>query len=342
MKHKLLLLLAAAALLCSCHSQRQALALGADISWETELESRGHTFATASGTEMECTQLMQTLGLNAVRLRVWVNPANGYCNAQDLLAKALRAKRLGMDIMVDFHYSDMWADPGKQYTPAAWADHNAQQLADDVAQHTKEVLTLLKDNGIVPKWVQIGNETTHGLLWPLGRAEEQPDNYAAFIQSGCRAAKEVFPQVLTIVHLDNGFDQALYDWNLGILKQRGVDYDLIGMSLYPVTAPEWHPDKAATPELAISRCFSNIAHLWETLGKQTIITEVGVRVSQPEQGKKYLGEVVKNARRAKHCLGVFYWEPEAPNDYNGGYDMGAFESHGKQLRPTIIMDAFKR
>ena len=138
--------------------------LGADISWCTEMEARGQKIYNYLGEEREATALMKEMGMNAVRLRVWVDPAEhgNYCNAADVLVKALRAKELGMDVMIDFHYSDWWADPAKQNIPKAWEKHKYKQLCADVAEHTKSVLTLLKDNGVQPKWVQVGNETSNG------------------------------------------------------------------------------------------------------------------------------------------------------------------------------------
>ena len=98
-------------------------AKGADISWVTQMEADGQKFYNASGKEMECTALMKELGFNAVRLRVWVDPDGGWCGKDDVLEKARRAQALGMRIMIDFHYSDSWADPSKQVTPSAWASY---------------------------------------------------------------------------------------------------------------------------------------------------------------------------------------------------------------------------
>ena len=150
--------------------------LGADISWTTEMESKGQKLYNYQGEEREATALMKEMGLNAIRLRVWVDPQEhgGWCNKEDVLTKAQRAKDLGMDIMIDFHYSDWWADPAHQNIPAAWAKHKYKQLLVDVAMHTKEVLTLLKDNGITVKWVQVGNETSNGFMWPVGQLDTNP------------------------------------------------------------------------------------------------------------------------------------------------------------------------
>ena len=113
---------------------------GADISWVTEMEAKGYSFANARGEARECTALMKELGLQAIRLRVWVNPQDGFCGTEDVVKKALRAQKLGMDVLIDFHYSDSWADPSKQYIPAAWKNHTYAQILADVKQHTTGVL----------------------------------------------------------------------------------------------------------------------------------------------------------------------------------------------------------
>ena len=317
---------------------------GADISWVTELESRGTKFCDFEGNEMECTALMKELGLDAIRLRVWVNPERGFNGKEDVIEKARRAKRLGMDIMIDFHYSDTWADPGKQYIPASWKEHSYKEMLKDVYKHTKDVLESLKKERIEPRWVQVGNETTNGLLWPVGAVDKHPDQYAGLIKSGCKAVKKVFPKCKTIVHLDNGFDQGLYDYNLGILEKYGVNYDIIGMSLYPLAAVEYHSDKVRSAKAAIDKCIMNMDYQNRKLGKECIITEVGVKVTRPDEGYellKYLMDKITTDCETP-CRGVFYWEPEAAVGYNGGYDMGAFEKDEEgRNRPTKIIAALR-
>ena len=127
---------------------------------------------------MEGMSLLKSLGINAVRLRVWVNPSDGWCNMQDLLVKAKRAKGLNLRIMIDFHYSDSWADPGKQNKPAAWLTLSLKELESAVSKHTTDVLNELKSNGITPEWVQVGNETGNGMLWEDGKASVNMKNYA--------------------------------------------------------------------------------------------------------------------------------------------------------------------
>ncbi|MBR5686030.1 MAG: glycosyl hydrolase 53 family protein, partial [Muribaculaceae bacterium] len=131
--------------------------LGADISGTTQMEAWGVQLYNAQGEPRENTELMRELGLNAVRLRVWVNPKGGFCGPVDVLAMALRAQRLGMAVMIDFHYSDWWADPGKQNIPEAWKQLTYEQMCEALANHTRHTLQLLRTAGIDVRWVQVGN-----------------------------------------------------------------------------------------------------------------------------------------------------------------------------------------
>lgn len=331
--------------------------LGADISWATEMESRGEKLYGFEGDEAkECSALMKELGLNALRFRVWVDPIGGFCDKRDLLEKCRRAKAQGMAIMVDFHYSDYWADPQHQPVPKSWQGHSFEQMKEDLRAHTVEVLQLLKDNGIEPEWVQIGNETTHGLLWDyqrgrgimgstergyadtVGHIDFAPDQYAGFIQTGHEAAKSVFPHTKTIVHLDDGWNFDVYEKNLGVLEKYGVEYDMVGMSLYPYWAREKGRNDA---DGVISDCIANIKKVHSRFGKETIIVETGFEVDENnptvlEDGRKQLARIISEARNntGGHCHGVFYWEPECrPSRYR----LGAFGSDG---RPTAIMRGF--
>lgn len=321
---------------------RTAFARGADISWVTQLESEGNTFATADGVTMECTALMKTLGMNAIRLRVWVDPEGGWCSEGDVLVKARRAQALGMRLMIDFHYSDTWADPGKQVIPAAWLDLDAEGLKQAVADHTKEVLSLLKANGVEVEWVQVGNETTNGMLRHLslnadGTAGEEstvggglrsnPANYAAFTTAGYDAVKEIYPDAKVIVHVDRGHDVSYARNVFNKLEANGGKYDIIGLSLYP--GSDW--------ESSTESCVGNITTLYNEFGHDVMICEVGMPWDDAAKAREMLTYLITNSRATGHCLGVFYWEPEAPAGYNGGYTLGAFDNG----RPTEALDAFK-
>ena len=207
--------------LCSFHAYGQTdttFYKGADISWTTQLEAEGHRFYNQKGEERECTALMKELGLNAIRLRVWVDPEDGWSSKEDMLTLAKRAQANDMELMVDFHYSDVWADPAHQTIPRAWQNLSFEDLKKAVATHTRDVLLLLKNSGIKPRWVQVGNETSDGFLWEVGRASTNMPQYAALTTAGYDAVKDIFPETIVIVHLDNGFNNELYNYIFDGLK----------------------------------------------------------------------------------------------------------------------------
>lgn len=316
---------------------RTAFAKGADISWITQMESQGMKFYNKDGAERECTALMKEIGMNAVRYRVWVNPVDGWNSATDVLVKAIRAQKLGLRIMIDFHYSDTWADPGNQTPPAAWASYDIDGLVKAVSDHTKEVLSLLKQYGVDVEWVQVGNETRTGMMWPLGSYKENGGkNYTDLTNAGYDAVKAVYPEAKVIVHLDGGHDNSLYTRIFSVLKANGGKYDMIGMSLYPCWwnnetssfGTDWKPNTDA--------CLANIKKVYETYGKEVMICETGMPVTNPDIAKEMLSYLLEKTQELECCKGVFYWEPQAPNGYNDGYGLGAFQN-GK---PTAALDPF--
>ena len=305
-------------------------AKGADVSWITEMEANGKKFYNGSGVEMDGIRLLQTLGANAVRLRVWVNPSNGWCNKNDLLVKAYRAHSLGMRILIDFHYSDTWADPSQQTKPGAWESLSFDDLKKAVADHTTEVLTALKNSGITPQWVQVGNETGNGMLWDDGKASVNMANYAALTNTGYDAVKSIFPNAKVIVHLQNGNDNSLFRWLFDGLKSNGAKWDVIGMSLYP-SATNW--------EAMNKSCYENMQDMISRYGSDIMICEVGMNRDDASTAKEFLADLIARSRSVPNnkVLGIFYWEPEAYGAWNG-YTMGAFDDAGK---PTVALDAFK-
>lgn len=307
--------------------------LGADISWTPELESRGIVNYTADGKAMENTSLMKELGLNAIRLRVWVNSVNGFNTPEHVLEMAKRAQDLGMAIMIDFHYSDNWADPGHNNIPRAWEELDIIDVKGLLADHTRTTLQLLKDNGIDVKWVQVGNETTNGMMWPVARIPDHTEAYVELSNAGYDAVKDVYPDAIVITHLDDGYNSFLYHYVFNAMKRLGGKFDAIGMSVYP----QWsHIDQNSTE--AVSKVIDNINGLAKEFQCPVMIVETGVNINNPEEGYSFLSRLINAAMTQTdgHCTGVFYWEPEAPHSYNGGYDLGAFEN----FRPTKIMDAF--
>ena len=307
-------------------------AKGADISWVTEMESAGKKFYSSSGVETECMALMKSLGMNTIRLRVWVNPSPSWNNATDVIAKAVRAKALGMRIMINFHYSDSWADPGKQNKPAAWAAMNFNDLKAALATHTTDVLTQLKNAAVTPEWVQVGNETNNGMLWPEGKASTNMANYAQLVLAGYDAVKAVFPTSKVIAHVSNGWDNGLFRWNIGGLIANGAKFDVIGMSLYPsYTAGGW-----AT---ANQQCLANMNDMVSLYNKEVMVVEVGMPWDSAPDCKSFLTDLITKVKSVpgNKGLGVLYWEPQCYGGWKG-YTLGAFDNSGK---PTIAMTAFQ-
>ncbi len=324
--------------LISCNNSKEKpkpstflFAKGADISWVTQMENEGIKFYNRNGQEMECTALMRELGINSIRLRVWVNPKDGWCGKEDLLVKARRAKQLGMRLMIDFHYSDWWADPGKQNKPEAWKDLSNEQLISALQNHTEEILIALKNEEITPTWVQIGNETTDGMLWESGRASKNMPFYTKLTNAGYYSTKKIFPDAKVIIHIDNGYDKGRFEWIFDGLKANGGKWDVIGMSLYPESG-DW--------QIKSDQCIENISSLIKRYGSEVMICEVGMSWDKGEECKNFLTYLISKGKSIPYnkCLGVFYWEPQS-NPIWGGYTKGAFDD---KFYPTIAMDAFKQ
>ena len=319
-------------------------ALGADISWVTEMEKDGQKFFNSAGKEMECISLMKEIGFNAIRLRVWVNPADGWCNKEDVLTKARRAQRLGMRLMIDFHYSDFFADPGRQTVPSAWEGYDAVQMGAAVSSHTGDVLQTLKNNGINVAWVQVGNEVNQGMLWPSGKVNgDKAGTFVSYLNEGYCAVKRIYPDAQVILHVSNGHDAELFRWFFTLMQSFRASYDMIGMSLYPIW---WENGGWCSWKSNVDKCVANIRSLQATIGKPVMICETGMPVNEPQMSAEALKYVLDQMSGLEACRGVFYWEPQTdgvwkPARYDelgwGPYDMGAF----KDGRPTAVLDAFK-
>jgi arabinogalactan endo-1,4-beta-galactosidase len=304
-------------------------AKGADISWLTEMEASGVKFYNPVGNQKDCMAILKEMGMNTVRLRVWVDPQAGWNNKADVIAKAVRAKNMGMRIMIDFHYSDTWADPGKQGKPAAWANLSVPDLQVAIETHTTSVLNALKAQGIEPAWVQVGNETNDGMLWPEGRASTNMKTFAKFIASGYRAVKAVFPNAKVIVHLSDGFNNTMYRWLFDGLKNNGATWDVIGMSLYPQPS-NW--------TMLNMQCLDNMEDMVSRYQTEVMVVEVGMSWDQEASCRSFLEDIISKTKSlpGNKGLGVLYWEPEAFANWNG-YTLGAFDNRGV---PTTALNAF--
>ncbi|HAS6498853.1 TPA: cellulase family glycosylhydrolase [Vibrio parahaemolyticus] len=305
---------------------------GADISWITQMEDSGYEFYNDWGYRQDVLSILRDHGMNAVRLRVWVNPSDGYYSSlNDVIVKAQWAKDANMDVMIDFHYSDTWADPGNQWKPAAWQQLSFEDLMGQVWSYTRDSLNTLKAAGITPKWIQVGNETNNGMLWNEGMASSNMRNYAWLFNSGRNAAKEVFPDAKVIVHLANCHDNANFRWILDGLQSNSAWWDVIGASSYPKNAT------GLTWQEANNQCLSNLNDMVERYGTEVMITEIGVPWDEP-QAKTIVADMIQKVRSVNQDkgIGIFYWEPQAYSWQ--GYTLGAWGPNTRQ--PTQALDAF--
>nr|WP_324260032.1 glycosyl hydrolase 53 family protein [Cellvibrio fontiphilus] len=306
---------------------------GADVSWTSEIEANGISYYNRNGVKKDIFAIMKEQGMTAVRLRVWVNPADGWYNStQDVVAKAKRVKAAGMKLMIDFHYSDTWADPGHQTKPAAWNSYSLQQLMDAVWNSTRYTLQAVKDAGVTVDWVQVGNETNNGMLWSEGKASVSMKNYAWLTNTGYNAVKSIYPGAKVVVHLANCHDNANFRWIFDGLKINGANFDIIGASSYPTNATgyTWQAANSAclnnlndmVARYAVPVMISEIGVPWDHTQAQTIVKDMITKVGQVSGGKG---------------IGIFYWEPQARPGWKG-YTLGAMDNSGKA---TAVWDAFK-
>jgi arabinogalactan endo-1,4-beta-galactosidase len=212
--------------------------LGADISSLHKSEDKGGVYRYGEGTQADALQILKDNGLNYARLRVWVDPADGYHDKEEILQMAQRLNSLGIKLLVDFHYSDDWADPGKQYKPAAWEGLDFEALKQALYDHTFDVCRELVEQGTPPDMIQIGNEINSGILWPDGHTWDPPnwDNLADLLSTGYEAVKACSPHTLVMLHIAEGGDNEMAHWVFDNLTRRDVPFDVIGLSYYPF----WH------------------------------------------------------------------------------------------------------
>jgi len=216
--------------------------LGADISFLPQLEDRGMTFYD-QGAEKDAIHILADHGFNTIRLRIFVNPENekgyapetGYCGLKYTSQMARRAKDAGMKLLLNFHYSDYWADPQQQNKPLKWSNLNFDSLTITLKNYTAQVIRHLIDQGTRPEMVQIGNEINHGMLWPEGHISNL-DNLADLLKAGVEGVREVDPSIIIMMHIALGGqnDEAVF-W-LDNMIARGVEFDILGLSYYP----RWH------------------------------------------------------------------------------------------------------
>lgn len=317
------------------NSLRKDFAYGVDASMINDVESNGGKYFNKNGQEQDVFQILSNSGVNFLRLRLWNSPISvkgdtygGGGNTKEVdLALAKRARNAGMNVLIDFHYSDFWADPNSQVQPKAWAMISKSKTAQEVETYTKDTLQYFSDNGVKVDAVQIGNEINNGMIYPkckINWSDEQTsfDNLASVISAGIKGAKSVFPNVRSIVHLANGGGYDEFTAFFSNLEERKVDYDIIGASYYPY----YHGTLDALQK--------NLDHISQMTNKPVIIAEMSygftddsneytanIYSSSMEQKGGFLTSQQGQASAIRDVLdvlskvpsslgaGMFYWEP---------------------------------
>jgi arabinogalactan endo-1,4-beta-galactosidase len=297
---------------------------GADLSTLQRAEDLGAKYYNQNGTQGDPLQILKAAGMNYVRLRVWVNPASGYNNQSRVVAFGKQVKAAGLKLLVDFHYSDTWADPGKQFTPAAWNGHSLSQLETDVYQYTFNVCNALKAAGATPDMVQVGNEINAGMLWPVGKLTGGTggwSNLAGLLISGYNAVKAVSSSTQVMLHIANGgqHDQAI--WWFDEAKAFGVNWDVSGVSYYSYWSGSFsglqstlndmasrYGKPVVVAETAYPFTLNNADSTGNSISSSSQLTS-GYPATEAGQRANFLAVI--NALKAVpngRGLGYFYWE----------------------------------
>lgn len=301
---------------------------GMDISMIKELESYGAAYRL-NGKKEDLFHLLKQCGTNMVRIRIWPDPydetgnpyGGGGNDLQTVIEIAKRTVESGMDFMLDFHYSDFWADPAKQMKPKTWKELSGEALETAVYLHTADTLKALKNQKLVPAMVQVGNEITNGLLWPDGHTDHA-EGLANLLRAGIKGVKEECPDAKIVLHLDFGTDNQMYRQWFDRIAPYELDYDVIGMSYYP----HWNGsigllldnmnDVSSRYNKDVMIVETSIGYTTETLGCEGIIysadheKSTGYPATQEGQ-EAFLRDLYTAVRNVKNTrgIGVFYWEP---------------------------------
>ena len=347
---------------------RSKFYLGADISSLASGRGgrgggRGLVVYQENGQEGSEFAIMMTHGWNAFRLRVFVSPVRAAPNnsLENTIPLARQIKDAGATFLLDIHYSDTWADPQHQETPVAWRDLDVAGLEKRVEEYSKDVITQLKNAGAMPDMVQVGNEITGGMLWPLGYVKVPPstvkqdagqirgpfpdpyveakqwDNLIRFLKAGIRGVRSgaAGSPVKIVMHIDCGGDWPVTQWWFDHLKAAKVDYDIIGQSFYP----RWHGNPTLLQH--------NIVEASHRFKKPFMVVETGYAQSGGDQvtaGNKYnlwpgtqagqlqfMVDLVNTVKRAGGT-GVFYWAPE------GSRGNGMWNPDGSPAPSVFVLD----
>lgn len=305
--------------------------LGADLSMLPVYEEAGTVYRDAEGNEIQLLKWLKKQGWNSVRVRLFVNPDSaqqrhrdeGVCQDIEMVKRFGRQiRKAGLSLMLDFHYSDTWADPGKQHIPSAWKDCTLPQMADSVYAHTKSSLQQMVKAGATPQLIQVGNEITFGMLWPMARVGSSKHDHwhqlALLLKQGVRACREVCPKARIILHTERAYDRKTTFRFYDKMKELGVDYDIIGLSYYPI----WHksvPFFGESLDLITERYPDKPVMVVETAGYYSHENDrwckdpdkySDIYPISPEGQRRFVEELVSELHRHPNVTGLYWWFAE--------------------------------
>jgi arabinogalactan endo-1,4-beta-galactosidase len=317
-------------------------AIGADVSFLPHAEARGVVFKDA-GQPKPGLQIFKDHGYNWVRLRLFHTPTRLPNSLPYTIGCAQAAKKLGFKILLNFHYSDTWADPAKQFIPKAWEGVSHEELTEAVFAYTRDSIAAFRDAGVMPDMVQPGNEVINGMLWPDGRLPRNWQNFADLFKAGVRgvaAASADAPRPLIMMHIDRGGDQKRTQWFFDHCRQHDIQFDVIGQSYYPW----WHG--------SLDDLRQNMAFMAEEYDKDIYLVEVaynwrpaeyrgnqpGPFPETPAGQRDFLDAVNKIVRETPNNRGkgIFWWEPAVPPSPIAS--RGMFDDEGNALPVITVFD----
>jgi len=327
-------------------TKAQEYAIGADLSFLKFVEDKGHQFKE-NGDPKSGLQIFKDHGYNWIRLRLFHTPKELPNDLDYTISLAKEAKKMGYKFLLNYHYSDTWADPAKQFIPAAWEGMSHNELVDEVFKYTRETIIAFRDAEVLPEMVQIGNEIINGMMWPDGKIPDNWQNFSELIQAGINGVLEAcegLPRPEIMIHIDQGGNLERTKYFFDNLISNGIDFDIIGQSYYPW----WHGSLLDLRE--------NMIFMANTYKKPIMLVEVAYCYAPteylskaapfpetPEGQKEFLEEVNKIVLDTPNNLGIgiFWWEPATMN-MRGISTRDFFDDAGNVLPVITVFDKFTR
>lgn len=309
---------------CILFSQSPKLEMrGADISYLEQQESCGITFCK-DGKNMPVLHILNEAGVNWIRLRLWHTPKDDWNNLEHTLKTAQKIKAAGFRFLLDIHYSDTWADPGRQSIPQAWEKYNFKKLCRAFEKYTADITEKFNKANCTPDMIQIGNEITNGMLWQYGKlsGKQGIENFTVLLKKAAAVIRKNCPNTKIMLHIDKGDNNAVSEYFFNLMKTYNIDYDVIGLSYYSY----WNGKNIDSVGKNISKlkkqfnkdvCIVETSYMWTLEWNDNCNNIAGVpqqlidKYQASEEGqKRYLNDLCHTVANSGGC-GVFWWEPTA-------------------------------